>query len=95
LDATQRSDGDWRAVHAHRLCSENTLIGPVYHAELRSQVQKLGFQTEIGGKHESASRMSYLESKPAPLMKSRNPNCALALPSCKQQQMQLVASLNS
>jgi conjugative relaxase-like TrwC/TraI family protein len=53
LNATQRSDGAWRAVHAQKLYNENTLIGSVYHAELRAQMQKLGYQTEIAGKHGS------------------------------------------
>jgi conjugative relaxase-like TrwC/TraI family protein len=53
LNATQRSDGAWRAVHAQKLYNENTLIGSVYHAELRAQLQKLGYQTEIAGKHGS------------------------------------------
>ncbi|MCO4092961.1 MAG: conjugative relaxase [Sphingorhabdus sp.] len=53
LNATQRPDGQWRAVHNDKLYSENTLIGAVYHAELRSLMQKLGYQTEITGKHGS------------------------------------------
>jgi conjugative relaxase-like TrwC/TraI family protein len=53
LNATQRSDGQWRAVHNDKLYSENTLIGAVYHAELRAEMQKLGYQTEISGKHGS------------------------------------------
>jgi conjugative relaxase-like TrwC/TraI family protein len=53
INATQRSDGAWRAVHAHKLYNENTLIGSVYHAQLRAEMQKLGYQTEISGKHGS------------------------------------------
>jgi conjugative relaxase-like TrwC/TraI family protein len=53
LNATQRPDGEWRAVRNDKLYSENTLIGSVYHAELRMQMQKLGYQTEITGKHGS------------------------------------------
>lgn len=53
LNATQRPDGAWRAVHNDKLYSENTLIGAVYHAEMRAQMQKLGYQTEITGKHGS------------------------------------------
>jgi ATP-dependent exoDNAse (exonuclease V) alpha subunit len=53
LNATQRPDGQWRAVHNDKLYSENTLIGAVYHAELRAEMQKLGYQTEVSGKHGS------------------------------------------
>lgn len=53
LNATQRPDGEWRAIRNDKLYSENTLIGAVYHAELRSNMQKLGYQTEISGKHGS------------------------------------------
>lgn len=53
INATQRSDGAWRAVHSHKLYNENTLIGSVYHAQLRAEMQKLGYQTEIAGKHGS------------------------------------------
>jgi conjugative relaxase-like TrwC/TraI family protein len=53
VNATQRSDGAWRAVHAQKLYNENTLIGSVYHAQLRAEMQKLGYQTEISGKHGS------------------------------------------
>ncbi len=53
LNATQRPDGAWRAVHNDKIYSENTLIGAVYHAELRANMQKLGYQTEINGKHGS------------------------------------------
>jgi conjugative relaxase-like TrwC/TraI family protein len=53
VNATQRSDGAWRAVHAQKLYNENTLIGSVYHAQLRAEMQKLGYQTAISGKHGS------------------------------------------
>jgi conjugative relaxase-like TrwC/TraI family protein len=53
LNATQRPDGAWRAVRNDKLYSENTLVGAVYHAELRANMQKLGYQTEIIGKHGS------------------------------------------
>ncbi|MFD1767089.1 MobF family relaxase [Sphingorhabdus buctiana] len=53
LNATQRSDGEWRALRNDKLYSENTLIGSVYHAQLRAEMQKLGYQTEITGKHGS------------------------------------------
>jgi conjugative relaxase-like TrwC/TraI family protein len=53
INATQRSDGAWRAVHAQKLYNENTLIGSVYHAQLRAEVQRLGYQTQLTGKHGS------------------------------------------
>jgi conjugative relaxase-like TrwC/TraI family protein len=51
LNATERPDGQWRAIRNDKLYSENTLIGAAYHAQLRSELQKLGYQTEINGKH--------------------------------------------
>jgi conjugative relaxase-like TrwC/TraI family protein len=53
LNATQRPDGEWRAVRNDKLYFENTLIGSVYHAQLRAEMLKLGYQTEIMGKHGS------------------------------------------
>lgn len=53
LNTTQRPDGEWRALRNDKLFSENTLIGSVYHAELRAQANRLGYPTEIIGKHGS------------------------------------------
>lgn len=53
VNTTQRVDGAWRAVHAQKLYNENTLVGSVYHSELRAQMQKLGYQAEVTGKHGS------------------------------------------
>jgi conjugative relaxase-like TrwC/TraI family protein len=53
LNATLRPDGEWRAIRNDKLYSENTLIGAVYHAELRAEMRALGYQTEVVGKHGS------------------------------------------
>lgn len=53
LNFTQRDDGAWRSLHNDKLFKENTLIGAIYHAELRANLQKLGYQTELTGKHGS------------------------------------------
>lgn len=44
-------DGKWQAVHNDSLWKNNTTIGAVYHAALREELHKLGYQTEITGKH--------------------------------------------
>lgn len=52
-NATQRPDGQWRALRATALYKENTLIGAIYNAELRASLEKLGYATELTGKHGS------------------------------------------
>lgn len=52
-NATQRPDGAWRALRNDALFKENTLIGAVYHAELRASLEKLGYKIELTGKHGS------------------------------------------
>jgi Mrp family chromosome partitioning ATPase len=44
-------DGDWRALHNEALWKNNSIIGSVYHAELRALVEKLGYETRLTGKH--------------------------------------------
>lgn len=53
LNVTQRDDGAWRSLNNSTLFKESTLIGSVYHAFLRAGLEKLGYQTEIVGKHGS------------------------------------------
>jgi conjugative relaxase-like TrwC/TraI family protein len=52
-NATQRPDGQWRALRNDALYKENTLIGAVYHAELRAALEKLGYGIVMTGKHGS------------------------------------------
>lgn len=50
-NAAQRGDGTWVALHNRALWKQSALIGAAYHAELRAELGKLGYQTEINGKH--------------------------------------------
>ena len=40
----------WQAVHNDQLWKNNSIIGSVYHAALRTRVEALGYQTEPSGK---------------------------------------------
>ena len=48
---TKGPDGKWQALHADKIWSNNTVIGSVYHAFLRAEMEKLGYQLETRGKH--------------------------------------------
>ncbi|GAA3722831.1 MobF family relaxase [Sphingomonas cynarae] len=50
-NAAQRRDGTWVALHNPALWKQSSLIGAAYHAELRAELGKLGYGTEINGKH--------------------------------------------
>lgn len=50
-NATQRPDGEWRAIHNRPIWSNASLIGSIYHAHLRAGLEKLGYGTELTGKH--------------------------------------------
>ena len=52
-NATMGPDGKWRALHNVQLWANNTLLGSIYHAELRANVQKLGYEIGDIGKHGS------------------------------------------
>ncbi len=52
-NATQRPDGEWRALRNTELYKQNTLIGAIYKAELRASLEKLGYDVEVTGKHGS------------------------------------------
>ena len=52
-NATQRPDGEWRALRNTELYKQNTLIGAIYNAELRASLEKLGYAVEVTGKHGS------------------------------------------
>ena len=48
---TRMPDGKWQALHADKLWSNNTVIGSIYHAYLRAEMEKLGYKVELQGKH--------------------------------------------
>lgn len=48
---TQRDDGQWRALKNDQLFKENTLLASIYHAELRSGLNRLGYAVALTGKH--------------------------------------------
>jgi conjugative relaxase-like TrwC/TraI family protein len=50
-NATQRPDGAWRALHNVAIWRQASLIGAAYHAELRVELEKAGYRTELTGKH--------------------------------------------
>jgi conjugative relaxase-like TrwC/TraI family protein len=45
INATQASDGKWRAVHNDALYKHQHLLGAVQNAELRSRIEALGYET--------------------------------------------------
>lgn len=51
VNAGLRGDGSWVALNNRPLWKQSALIGAAYHAELRLELGKLGYQTEINGKH--------------------------------------------
>lgn len=48
---TQTASGVWKALWNEKLWHNNTTIGQVYHAALRAELQKLGYELEAAGKH--------------------------------------------
>lgn len=50
-NATQRSDGAWRALHNTAIWKNAPLIGSAYHAQLRAELERLGYRTELTGRH--------------------------------------------
>ena len=48
---TKGADGVWRALHADKIWANNTVIGAIYHAYLRNEMEKLGYQVQLSGKH--------------------------------------------
>lgn len=50
---TQRADSEWRALHNVKLWQHAPVIGAAYHAQLRSNLAELGYETQITGKHGS------------------------------------------
>src|SRR3546814_19866025 len=43
--------GKWQALHADKLWSRNTVIGAIYHAHLRGELERLGYSLDMKGKH--------------------------------------------
>lgn len=48
---TQMPDGSWKALDAQKLWASNTVIGSIYHSYLRDELEKLGYQVRMDGKH--------------------------------------------
>jgi conjugative relaxase-like TrwC/TraI family protein len=48
---TQMADSRWKALWNGEIWKNNTVIGQVYHAGLRAELQKLGYETVAAGKH--------------------------------------------
>lgn len=48
---TKIADGAWRALHNGQIWKNNTTIGAAYHAQFSAELQKLGYRTEVTGKH--------------------------------------------
>ena len=48
---TKGPDGEWHALHADKIWANNTVIGAIYHAYLRNEMEKLGYQLVATGKH--------------------------------------------
>lgn len=48
---TQTKDGKWQALHNVEVWKNNSVLGSIYNAALRSGLERIGYQTEITGKH--------------------------------------------
>lgn len=48
---TQDQDGKWKALFNGEVWKNNSLLGSIYNAALRANLEKLGYQTQITGKH--------------------------------------------
>lgn len=48
---TQNKEGKWRALHNVEIWKNNSVLGSIYNAALRTHLEKLGYQTELTGKH--------------------------------------------
>ncbi len=47
INATQREDGEWRALDQSEFYKQQKLLGAIYRSELALEVQKLGYQISI------------------------------------------------
>jgi conjugative relaxase-like TrwC/TraI family protein len=50
-NVTRMPGGEWRALHNGEIWRNNTVIGSIYRAALRDALEKLGYTTELTGKH--------------------------------------------
>ncbi|MEO1489463.1 MAG: MobF family relaxase, partial [Pseudomonadota bacterium] len=48
---TQNTAGKWRALHNVEIWKNNSVLGSIYNAALRTGLEKLGYQSVITGKH--------------------------------------------
>jgi len=48
---TRMPDGKWQALHADKIWSHNSVIGSIYHANLRNELEQIGYQIDMKGKH--------------------------------------------
>ena len=48
---TQMPDGKWQALHADKIWSHSSIIGSIYHAYLRAELERIGYQLDLKGKH--------------------------------------------
>ena len=48
---TQDKDGNWKALWNGEVWKNNSVLGSIYNAQLRTNLEKIGYQTEITGKH--------------------------------------------
>lgn len=48
---TQDKEGNWKALWNGEIWKNNSVLGSIYNAALRTNLEKLGYQTEITGKH--------------------------------------------
>lgn len=52
-NVTRMPNGDWRSLHNGQLWKNNTVLGSIYNAALRENVEQLGYKVELAGKHGS------------------------------------------
>jgi len=48
---TRMPGGNWQALHADKIWSHNSIIGSIYHAFLRTELERIGYQLDMKGKH--------------------------------------------
>lgn len=48
---TQNEKGEWRALFNGQIWENNTRIGSAYHAQFRAELEKLGYDIKLTGKH--------------------------------------------
>ncbi|AMK20430.1 MULTISPECIES: MobF family relaxase [Sphingobium] len=48
---TRMPDGKWQALHNGAIWKANSVIGTIYHAALRHELEKLGYVMDMKGKH--------------------------------------------